>query len=73
MCGLSPLASFYFIIIIIIIIIIVVVVVVDDDTDYWVYLSSDHLFQVYYKKTTLPSFRNRPTSNPMPSYEQIAI
>ena len=43
---------FYFIIIIIIIIIfiiIVVVVVVDDDTDYWVYLSSDHLFQVYYK------------------------
>ena len=50
MCGLSPLASFYFIIIIIIIIIIiVVVVVVDDDTDYWVCLSSDHLFQVYYK------------------------
>ena len=48
MCGLSPLASFYFIIIIIIIII-VVVVVVDDDTDYWVYLSSDHLFQLYYK------------------------
>ena len=48
MCGLSPLASFYFIIIIIIIII-VVVVVVDDDTDNWVYLSSDHLFQVYYK------------------------
>ena len=31
------------------IIIIVVVVVVDDDTDYWVYLSSNHLFQVYYK------------------------
>ena len=29
--------------------IIVVVVVVDDDTYYWVYLSSDHLFQVYYK------------------------
>ena len=57
MCGLSPLASFYFIIIIVIIIIIiiiiiitVVVVVVDDDTYYWVYLSSDrHLFQVYYK------------------------
>ena len=24
-------------------------VVVDDDTYYWVYLSSDHLFQVYYK------------------------
>ena len=48
MCGLSPLASFHFIIIIIIIIIIIVVVV-DDDTNYWVYLSSDHLFQVYYK------------------------
>ena len=48
MCGLSPLASFY-VIIIIIIIIIVVVVVVDDDTYYWVYLSSDHLFQDYYK------------------------
>ena len=48
MCGLSPLASFYFIIIIIIIII-VVVVVVDDDAYYWVYLSADHLFQVYYK------------------------
>ena len=31
------------------IIIIFVVVVVDDDTYYWVYLSSDHLFQVYYK------------------------
>ena len=31
------------------IIIIVVVVVGDDDTYYWVYLSSDHLFQVYYK------------------------
>ena len=30
-------------------IIIVVVVVVDHDTYYWVYLSSDHLFQVYYK------------------------
>ena len=30
-------------------IIIIVVVVVDDDTDYWVYLSSDHLFQVYYR------------------------
>ena len=27
----------------------VVVVVVDDDTDYWVYLSSEHLFQLYYK------------------------
>ena len=53
MCGLSPLASFYFIIIIIIIIIIVVVVVVDDDTDYWVYLSSNHLFQVYYKARQL--------------------
>ena len=32
-----------------IIIIVVVVVVVDVDTYYWVYLSSDHLFQVYYK------------------------
>ena len=31
------------------IIIIVVVVIVDDDTYYWVYLSSDPLFQVYYK------------------------
>ena len=31
------------------IIIIVVVVVGDDDTYYWVYLSSNHLFQVYYK------------------------
>ena len=31
------------------IIIIVVVVLVDDDTYYWVYLSSNHLFQVYYK------------------------
>ena len=37
------------IIIIIIITIIVVVFVVHDDTNYWVYLSSDHLFQVYYK------------------------
>ena len=36
-------------IIIIIIIIIVVVVVVGDDTYYWVYLSSDYPFQVYYK------------------------
>ena len=26
----------------------VVVVVVDDDTYYWVYLSFDHIFQVYY-------------------------
>ena len=31
------------------IVIIIVVVFVDDDTYYWVYLSSDHLFQVYYK------------------------
>ena len=30
-------------------IVIVVVVVVDDDAYYWVYLSSDLLFQVYYK------------------------
>ena len=37
------------IIIIIIIIIILVVVVVDDDTYYWVYSSSDHPFQVYFK------------------------
>ena len=33
-----------------IIIIIIVVVVVDDDTYYWVYLYSDHTFQVYYKE-----------------------
>ena len=32
-----------------IIVIVVVVVVLDDDTFYWVYLSSDHPFQVYYK------------------------
>ena len=31
------------------VIIIVVVVVVDDNTYYWVYWSSDHPFQVYYK------------------------
>ena len=37
------------IIIIIIIIIIITVVVVDYDTYYWVYLSSDRPFQVYYK------------------------
>ena len=37
------------IITIIIIIIVVVVVVVDDDTYYWVYLYSNHTFQVYYK------------------------
>ena len=29
--------------------VILVVVVVDDDTYYWVYLSSNHPFQVYYK------------------------
>ena len=28
---------------------IIIIVVVDDDTYYWVYLSSNHLFQVYYK------------------------
>ena len=28
---------------------VILVVVVDDDTYYWVYLSSDHPFQVYYK------------------------
>ena len=27
----------------------IVVVVVDDDTYYWVHLSFDHIFQVYYK------------------------
>ena len=32
-----------------IIIVVIVVVVVDDDTYYWVYLSSDYQFQVYYK------------------------
>ena len=36
-------------IIIIIIIIAVVVIFVDDDTYYWVYLSSDRPFQVYFK------------------------
>ena len=30
-------------------IIITVVAVVDDDTYYWVYMSSNHKFQVYYK------------------------
>ena len=61
MCSLSPLASFYFIIIIItiIIIIVVVVVVVHDDTNYWVYLSSDHLFQVYYKARQLFYYKVR--------------
>ena len=42
-----------------IIIIIVVVVVVDDDTYYWVYLSSDHLFQVYYKVRQLFYYKVR--------------
>ena len=37
------------IIIVVIVVVIVVVVVVDDDTYYWVYLSSDYQFQVYYK------------------------
>ena len=32
-----------------VIIIVVVVVVFDDDTYYWVYQSSDHPLQVYYK------------------------
>ena len=36
------------IITVIVIIIIVAVVVVDDDTYYWVYLSTDHIFEVYY-------------------------
>ena len=35
--------------VIVIIIVVVVVVVVGNDTYYWVYLSSDHPFQVYYK------------------------
>ena len=35
--------------VIVIIIVAVVVVVVGNDTYYWVYLSSDHPFQVYYK------------------------
>ena len=33
----------------IILIVVVVVVVVYDDTYYWVYWSSDHQFQVYYR------------------------
>ena len=37
----------------IIIIIIVVVVVVDDDNYYWVYLPSDHAFEVYSKCDSL--------------------
>ena len=41
------------------IIVIVVVVVVDDDTNYWVYLSSDHLFQVYYKVRQLFYYKVR--------------
>ena len=41
------------------IIIIIVVVVVDDDTYYWVYLSSDHLFQVYYKVRQLFYYKVR--------------
>ena len=36
-------------VIIIVIIVVVVVVVVGNDTYYWVYLSSDHPCQVYYK------------------------
>ena len=35
--------------IILIVVVVVVVVVVNDDTYYWVYWSSDHQFQVYYK------------------------
>ena len=34
---------------IILIVVVVVVVVVYDDTYYWVYWSSDHQFQVYYR------------------------
>ena len=37
------------VIIIVIIVVVVVVVVVGNDTYYWVYLSSDHPCQVYYK------------------------
>ena len=37
------------IVIIIVAVVVVVVVVVGNDTYYWVYLSSDHPFQVYYK------------------------
>ena len=37
------------VIIITIITIVVLVVIFDDDTYYWVYLSSEHLFQVYTK------------------------
>ena len=36
-------------IIIVVVVVVVVVVAVDDDAYYWVYLSSDHPFQVHYK------------------------
>ena len=45
---LSP-AIIIIIITIIIIVLVVSVAVVDDDTYCWVYLSSDHPFQVYFK------------------------
>ena len=35
------------------------VVVVDDDTYYWVYLSSDHPFQVFYKVRQLFYYKVR--------------
>ena len=42
-----------------IVIIIVVVVIVDDDNYYWVYLSFDPLFQVYYKVRRLFFYKVR--------------
>ena len=41
--------SYYHYSVIIIIIIIIIIIVVGNNTNYWVYLSSDHPFQVYYK------------------------
>ena len=43
---------------VVVIIIVVVVVVVGNDTYYWVYLSSDHPFQVYYKVRQLILLQN---------------
>ena len=37
------------IIVVVIVVVVVVVVVVYDETYFWVYLSSDYQFQVYYK------------------------
>ena len=39
------------------IIVVFVVVVFDDDTYYWVYLSSEHPFQVYYKVRQLICYK----------------